>query len=71
MALKTRKRRSKKRKGGKSPRKRKLSLKRSVKKFGKMILKHLVEEPEKERERTIATLEREVSKKFKRMRERK
>jgi hypothetical protein len=46
----------------------KLSLKRSAEAIAKMIWKHLVKLPEAEREKNIATFERAVSKKFKRLR---
>ena len=52
----------------KKEKKRKLSLKRVAKALAKTIWKHLVELPEKERERTIAALARVVSKKLKRLR---
>ena len=70
MTRKTRKKKNKRRRGM-STQTKKLNLKRSVKKIGKLILKHLVEEPEKERERTLAQLARAVAKKFKRLQKRK
>lgn len=49
--------------------KKKLSLKRAVRTFAKIIYKHLVKLPEEEREENIAAFERAVAKKFKRPRE--
>jgi hypothetical protein len=48
-------------------RKRKLGLKRAAKAIAKNVYKHLVKLPEEERERNIALLEREVSKKLKKL----
>ena len=51
----------------KKSKKRKLSLKRAAKAIAKNVYKHLVKLPEEQRERDIAMLEREVSKRFKKL----
>jgi hypothetical protein len=47
-----------------APRRRKFTLKRAAKRVAKMLLKHLVETPEKEREERIAYVERQLAKRF-------
>jgi hypothetical protein len=49
----------------------KLSLKKAAEAISKLVWKHLVKLPEEERERDIAAFERAVSKKFKRLKEKK
>jgi hypothetical protein len=73
--LKARKKKRKKRKqSGKRLIRRtshKQILKRAVKNAAKAIWKHLVELPEKEREQNLALIERELTRKFKRVTRRK
>jgi hypothetical protein len=64
--LKARKKKHAKKKTQKRRTRRKLSVKRAVKAAARMLWKHLVELPEKEREQNIAVIERMLTKKFKR-----
>jgi hypothetical protein len=49
----------------------KLSLKKAAEAISNLVWKYLVKLPEEERERNIAAFERAVSKKFKRLKEKK